>query len=392
MASLDSLRQDPSTLQSFGRALGGFGAGFRGAGGQFLQGLDAQDRARDLEVKRARAQDLVGIRGALQRGDVSSAANIVQQRLDVGQQLGMDMGNTMRMQEAILMSQTPQDLSNVIGELDDDLLSLVNQGVISGEGLGLTTSGGLASAKTEILSNGTVIQSLPTGQVDVRDNQGRLLTGEARSNAISDSQELELTKKQKEAEIAVSKAQGVAEAGLRAKRVSEIRQEQSTRRRSAARSRVQLAKASKLAERAAQGLTGAGKLQAAKLFPGIDVSDEAQLDQALKQIALDQLQSFKGPTTDFEFGVTEDISGSIRDPKAANVARINALKRAGWFAEQEANQFDEFVDSGGNPDRFSFNFGAPVKTKKGVFTLQDLQDTAVANNLGIEDVLERLNR
>ena len=33
-----------------------------------------------------------------------------------------------------------------------------------------------------------------------------------------------------------------------------------------------------------------------------------------------------------------------------------------------------------------------VKTKKGIFTLQDLQDTAVAKNMTIEETIRRLNQ
>ena len=129
-----------------------------------------------------------------------------------------------------------------------------------------------------------------------------------------------------------------------------------------------------------------------KLFPGIDVSNEAALSQSLTNLALDELQKFKGPTTDFEFGKTEEIAGTLGDSKTANRAKIASLRRANWFNQREAKQFQSHVKNGGDPDSFGFNFGEPMKTKRGVFTLKDIQDTAVANNISIDEALKRLNK
>ena len=68
------------------------------------------------------------------------------------------------------------------------------------------------------------------------------------------------------------------------------------------------------------------------------------------------MQQFKGPTTDFEFGVTESIAGSLGQSQAANVARIKSLDRARFFNEQEFKQFEKHTKAGGDPDSFSFNF------------------------------------
>ena len=167
---------------------------------------------------------------------------------------------------------------------------------------------------------------------------------------------------------------------LRERRTSEITAELSERNRGAARSSRTLNKALTLAQQASQGLSGAASLQLSRLMPGIDVSDEADLDSSLKQLALEQLQQFKGPTTDFEFGVTQSIAGAIGQSQSSNIARIKSLKRAAWFNQREFDQFDKHVKSGGDPDTFRFNFGEPVRTKKGVFTLQDIQDTGKIEN------------
>jgi hypothetical protein len=204
--------------------------------------------------------------------------------------------------------------------------------------------------------------------------------------------EAEIKERLKISEIAVTETERKAVITQRVKRSSAIKKELSERNRSAARSGRTLRQALTLAQKANQGFTGAAKLQLSRLLPGVDASNEAALDATLRTLALEQLQQFKGPTTDFEFGVTESISGSLGQSQSANIARIKSLDRARFFNEREFKQFDDHVKSGGDPDSFSFNFGEPVKTKKGVFTLQDIQDTAVQNNLTIEETIKRLNK
>ena len=203
--------------------------------------------------------------------------------------------------------------------------------------------------------------------------------------------------------VAVSEAEQVGEVELdiasrkkteelRLGRASTLKKQFSDQLRTAASSIPQLTEAFKLAEVADQGVTGAGKLFLSKLFPTIDVSDSAALDSALTNLALKELQKFKGPTTDFELGVTRSIAGDLIGSKSANLARIASLQRNNWFLQREAEQFNSWVDGGGDPDRFAFNFQETQRTKKGNFTLQQLQDTAVRNNISIQAVLERLSQ
>jgi hypothetical protein len=163
------------------------------------------------------------------------------------------------------------------------------------------------------------------------------------------------------------------------------------RNRASARAQRPLKQALTLIAKADQGVTGSVKLQLAKLIPGIDVSDEGQLDAVFNQLALEQLQLFSGPTTDFEFAVTQDIAGSIGNAQTANLARVKSLDRNNWFNQREFTQFNNYIKNGNDPDGFAFNFQETLKTKKGDFTLQQLQDTAVSNNLTIEEVLGKLN-
>lgn len=252
--------------------------------------------------------------------------------------------------------------------------------------------GGLASAKTEILEDGSAIQGLPSGEVIVRDPSGQIVEGQARLDVLKQASATKFRRQEKEAGLAVSKAQRIAAAGEREKRVSSLKTELSTRNRNAARSRVRVRGALKVAGQATQGIRGTVKLKLAKLFPDIDVTNEALLDQSLKQLALDELQNFKGPTTDFEFGVTEQIAGAVGDPTTANIARLKSLDRATWFNRREFEQFNQHVKAGGDPDDFAFDFNEKVRTGKGLHSLQDLQDTAVFHNLTIEEVIKRLSK
>lgn len=284
----------------------------------------------------------------------------------------------------------------LLQEDPDTLLGQVRQIIQVGEQQGLLKpavgAGGLASAKTEIFDDGTVIQSLPDKTVQVTNPAGQIVTGQERLDTLQRSSQFRLGIQEKEADIAVRKAQEIATATQRASRVSSITKELSTRNRNAARESIKLNQALNVAGTAEQGLTGSVKLRLAKLVPGIDVTNEALLAQSLKSLALDQLQNFKGPTTDFEFGVTEDIAGKLGDPRTANIARIKSLQRAAWFNQREFKQFQKHIKAGKDPDTFGFNFGEQIKTKRGEFSLQDIQDTAVENNLSIEETIKRLNQ
>jgi len=147
-----------------------------------------------------------------------------------------------------------------------------------------------------------------------------------------------------------------------------------------------------LAQTADQGLTAGAKLYLSRLpgLSGIDVGDSAALDSALKGLALKELAAFKGPTTDFEFRVVQDIAGDILGSAPANKARVASLKRANWFTQREAEQAQSFINQGGDPNDFRFNFQEELDINGKTYTLQDLQETAVYYNMGIEEAIEAI--
>ena len=380
-------------LETVGRALSGLSAGIQGRGLEFAQGLQQQEESRlenekllSTERKQAQFFDVRNGLNLLNSGQVDQFIKSGSERVLAIEELGGDPTDTLT------------------------ILSMVRQGDIDGARLRLSTedqrgvtegflpdiqkagSGGLASAKTEILSDGSTVQVLPNSTTQVTDPQGNVVTGQERLDVLARSQEFNLDQLGAKSEIAVREARGKAEATQRASRVSQITTELSTRNRNASRESIKLNQALNLAGTAEQGLSGSAKLKLAKLFPSIDVTNEAMLAQSLKGLALDQLQNFKGPTTDFEFGVTEDIAGKLGDSRSANIARIKSLNRASWFNKREFTQFQQHVKEGKSPDTFGFNFNEQIKTKRGSFSLQDIQDTAVENNLSIENTLKRLNK
>lgn len=70
------------------------------------------------------------------------------------------------------------------------------------------SGGGLASAKTEILGNGTVIKVLPNGQTVVEDPTGRVVTGAARQAAIQAANEAEVAGEQRNAQMLLAAQRG----------------------------------------------------------------------------------------------------------------------------------------------------------------------------------------
>jgi len=78
---------------------------------------------------------------------------------------------------------------------------------------------GLASAKTEILADGSVIQALPDGTVQVRNPQGQIVTGQDRATVLDQSQQAAIKQLRGEAGVEVEKAREVAkaEAGVKLK-------------------------------------------------------------------------------------------------------------------------------------------------------------------------------
>ena len=214
------------------------------------------------------------------------------------------------------------------------------------------------------------------------------------AKGLTKKEEIQMEAKAREdiAKLDLSKTQQKELIKQRVARSGEIRSELADRNRSAARSQTLIQDALFTVANASEGLTATIKTSLARLLPGVDVSDEGALDSVLKRLALEQLQQFKGPTTDFEFNVTQQIVGQLGDPRSANIARLKSLSRNNWFMARELEQFNKFMKGGGDPDQFAFDFDEKITTKKGSVSLKNLQDVAVQNNMTIEEVINRLDK
>jgi hypothetical protein len=198
-------------------------------------------------------------------------------------------------------------------------------------------------------------------------------------------------KQEQEQEAALSRVK--AEAKNKEERISNIRAELAENSRNAIRSSFSIREALRASSNATQGIPGAVKVQLGRLFPGIDTSDEAALDSALKDLAIQQLQNFKGPTTDFEFVQVQNVTGRLSDGRSANEARLASLDRAHWFMQEELNQFNEYVGQGGDPDKWKgFDFNKTISTSKGTYPVGDILKSAAAAHITMEEAIRRLNK
>lgn len=315
-------------------------------------------------------------------------------------------GDPQEFQSALVARRAQLQAQNLPTEQTDEAIAMLGQGRIEEVASGLSDSVNLFNQqsgrgqKQFALQANAPITDPNTGQVSTpvfnpATGQTQLVPIEG---AIQETPTQKAAREQQSAsasaDLEVQTTQRKESIKKTVARTSTLKKEFSERRRLAARSTRRIKEAQKLVSKATQGIVGVGKVQLGRLFPGIDTGNEAALTGALKGLALDELQKFKGPTTDFEFRVTEDIAGALGDGQAANVARLASLERAAWFADRESEQFNQHIKAGHDPDEFFFNFNELITPKKGgkSYPLQSLQDTAVHNNISIDEVIKRLSK
>lgn len=148
--------------------------------------------------------------------------------------------------------------------------------------------------------------------------------------------------------------------------------------------------AMKASKDANTGYWGGAKIFLSKVFPDmVDTTDEGQLDSALTGFALDNLQSFKGPTTDFEYRIAESITGKLTDAKTTIGGKLNLLDLATFLDEKQNDQRREFMRSkDADPIDFQFNGSQDYKG----FTLNEISKVAIDNNLSIDQTIEFLKK
>lgn len=249
-----------------------------------------------------------------------------------------------------------------------------------------------ASAKTEIFPNGTVMTVRPDNSISVFDPQGMEIKDPvAKQKTVEAAYEYKQSLKDADARREVEKTEKSEAAKLRARRYQEILSQYGDQGRQAHAKKMKLMQALKLSTVADQGRIAQAKVALSRMFPDIDVSNEAALSSALTQLTMAELANFKGPTTDFEFGVAQSIPGSLGDSKAANQAKLKMLERMNWFERKEVEQFRKWYADKKNPEDFAFDYNEVMQTKKGNYKLMDLWTVAAERHISMEDLLRQLN-
>ena len=290
------------------------------------------------------------------------------------------------------------DVDDMLGKLSDEDLNgaMVTLEPFSQMGAGGRSGFQKGQSLTGQLPDGTPIVGFPT--YDPSNNATGISWADATTgrpvqdaSGVTYTDTFGETPSQKATSAALA-ARLTAEATASAESSQRFEDNMSQRNQQSATDMIKIREALTLSSQSAGGLAAPALTRLSKLLPGIDVSNEAALDAALTQISLDQLAKFKGPTTDYEFAVTQSIAGRISDTQQARNARLKSLQRSAWFNEREYKQYNRHKNNGGTSSNFRFNINEEIVTKRGTFTLSDLQDTALANNIGIDDVLNKLNK
>lgn len=86
--------QKPSTLSRIGAALGGFGAGVRGRGPEYLAGLQAQREEQERKRLTAMVTDAKRTFDLLNAGDVNNAEALIMDRINLINRMGGDPSDT----------------------------------------------------------------------------------------------------------------------------------------------------------------------------------------------------------------------------------------------------------------------------------------------------------
>jgi hypothetical protein len=143
--------------------------------------------------------------------------------------------------------------------------------------------------------------------------------------------------------------------------------------------------AEKVIDSATQGLMAPLASFASRVGLPVDMTQEGALEAVMTNFAMNELAKFKGPSTDFEFGVSERIGGRLSDSRTSNKAKINLLKARTWLEEQRQRQFADYRQQKGvKPSEFSFDENKIVKVGNKEMPIAKAFDLKVNEALGIE--------
>ena len=131
MLPFEVSKKAPSTLDKIAAALGGFGAGVQGRGGEFLRNQQLQRQELSDERKRAAAEDLRRVSALIGAKDLKGVQALGQERLNYINQLGGDPSDTEQLIVLAQQAETdPVAYQRLLAEVNSGLRSAADAGFI----------------------------------------------------------------------------------------------------------------------------------------------------------------------------------------------------------------------------------------------------------------------
>ena len=356
---------------NIGDMLGGIGAAFGGTAQQYSQGIrqrEQQMTQRKREELQARQQAMYQDAGAafklLQQGDLDGIISLANDRLELLQTFDdPDPSDTMRILENAMAAKAGDPIA--ISNLAKELTSAVSVGYASGilkrpEVESVVVNGNLVDKRTgDIIyqapvadegfesspgitryRNGVAVQYSRTGQRQVIDELGNIVTGEAAKGAI-----------QRGVESGVTEQGNIAAATVRGREISARTQEAITAGLDATKQIPVLTNALNLLNTVDTGGT-AGVGIRLRSFLGVESGDEGELSYLLKTNVLQQLRPIFGSAFTASEGerlqaISADTSRSLETNRRLLDEALRIVKRAserGLRRAQSAGDEDSILE------------------------------------------------
>ena len=356
---------------NIGDMLGGIGAAFGGTAQQYSQGIrqrEQQMTQRKREELQARQQAMYQDAGAafqlLQQGDLDGIISLANDRLELLQTFDdPDPSDTMRILENAMAAKAGDPIA--ISNLAKELTSAVSVGYASGilkrpEVESVVVNGNLVDKRTgDIIyqapvaderfesspgltryRNGVAAQYSRTGQRQVIDELGNIVTGEAAKGAI-----------QRGVESGVTEQGNIAAATVRGREISARTQEAITAGLDATKQIPVLTNALNLLNTVDTGGT-AGVGIRLRSFLGVESGDEGELSYLLKTNVLQQLRPIFGSAFTASEGerlqaISADTSRSLETNRRLLDEALRIVKRAserGLRRAQSAGDEDSILE------------------------------------------------
>ena len=341
--------------------LRGLGAAATGQVPQFRQQMQAEETERMRNVMgglqleealtKSAAQDALRIQQLAKTGDLRQAMDILGDRVQLEQQLGVDPSSTMRLADNLMSG----GFDAILPQINSTVDMSVRMGIIEpfggevpasfralqmqAEAAGLVPgtpeykefmsyggfAGRLGAAKTINYRNGTFVTKPRVGPPEVYDRTGRLITDPAEKERVLEAADKSGIIYESDVATAIAQARGAAETA----------RELIDRAVPAAESTAVLKRSLDLLDRVDTGTFPAIKLAATNFF-GVTGADVGELSQNLSRAVLSQLrETFGAAFTEREGARLESISARFTQNNEVN---RNLLRQALAIAENTARR------------------------------------------------------